>query len=65
MLVLSRGKSEQVLIGNEIVITIVEIKGGKVRLGIDAPKSIPICRQKLLCKNKLPGHYKAPEDPKP
>ena len=42
MLVLSRKKDESVVIGENIVITIVEIRGDKVRLGIDAPEEISV-----------------------
>lgn len=47
MLVLSRRKEEQIRIGDDIVITVVEIRGDKVRLGIDAPKSIRIDREEI------------------
>ncbi len=48
MLVLSRKKDERIVIGNEIVVTIVEIRGEKIRLGIEAPKAVPIVRSELL-----------------
>jgi carbon storage regulator len=44
MLVLSRKKNESVVIGNDITIYVVEIRGDKVRLGIDAPKSVSVHR---------------------
>ncbi len=47
MLVLSRKKNESIMIGNDVVITIVDIRGDKVRLGISAPSSIPIHRQEV------------------
>ncbi len=47
MLVLSRKKTESVRIGSDIVITIIEIRGDKVRLGFNAPKDIPIHRQEV------------------
>lgn len=47
MLVLSRKKDEQIVIGNDIVITVVSIRGDKVRLGIDAPTSIPVHRREI------------------
>jgi len=47
MLVLSRKKNEQIVIGELVVITIVEIRGDKVRLGIDAPKEVPVHRREV------------------
>ena len=48
MLVLSRKRDERIIIGNDIAITVVEVRGDKVRLGIDAPLSIPVHRQEVL-----------------
>ena len=48
MLVLSRKKNESIVINDDIVVTIVEVRGGKVRLGIEAPKDIPVHRRELL-----------------
>ncbi len=47
MLVLSRKKDEKIIIGERIVITVVEIRGDKVRLGIDAPKDVTVHRQEV------------------
>jgi carbon storage regulator len=47
MLVLSRHRDESIMIGDDIVITIVDIRGDKVRLGIDAPQAIPVHRQEV------------------
>ena len=47
MLVLSRHRDESIMIGDEIVVTIVDIRGDKVRLGIDAPQDIPVHRQEV------------------
>src|SRR5437763_16876620 len=47
MLVLSRHRDESIMIGDDIVITIVDIRGDKVRLGIDAPSDIPVHRQEV------------------
>lgn len=52
MLVLSRKKEEKIRIGKDIVITIVEVRCGVVRLGIDAPKEIPIKRIELDSQGK-------------
>jgi carbon storage regulator len=47
MLVLSRQRDESIIIGDNIVVTIVDIRGDKVRLGIDAPTEIPVHRQEV------------------
>ena len=47
MLVLSRQRDESIIIGDNIVITIVDIRGDKVRLGINAPKEIPVHREEV------------------
>ncbi len=47
MLVLSRKKNESIVINNDIVVTVVEIRGDKVRLGIVAPKEVPVHRQEV------------------
>lgn len=47
MLVLSRKKNESIIINNDIVLTVVEIRGDKVRLGIVAPKDVPVHRQEV------------------
>ena len=47
MLVLSRQRDESIIIGDNITITIVDIRGDKVRLGIDAPKEVPVHRQEV------------------
>jgi carbon storage regulator len=47
MLVLSRKESEKIILGDEIVLTIVRVSGDRVRLGIQAPKDMLILRQEL------------------
>src|SRR5262249_31345541 len=47
MLVLSRKKNESIVINNDITITVVEIRGDKVRLGIVAPKDVPVHRKEV------------------
>ena len=47
MLVLSRRKDETIVIGEDIRVTIVDIRGDSVRLGITAPKSVPVYRQEI------------------
>lgn len=47
MLVLSRKKNESIVINNDVVVTVVEIRGDKVRLGIVAPKDVPVHREEV------------------
>lgn len=47
MLVLSRKKDESIVIADNIVVTVVEVVGNKVRLGITAPKDVPVHRQEV------------------
>ena len=47
MLVLSRQKDESIVIGDDVEVTIVDVRGDKVRLGITAPKSIPVHRREV------------------
>lgn len=48
MLVLSRKKSESIVINDNVVITIVEVRGDKVRLGIQAPREVPVHRKEVM-----------------
>ena len=47
MLVLSRQRDEYIMIGDDVEIIIVDVRGDKVRLGITAPKSIPVHRREI------------------
>ena len=47
MLVLSRKKNESIIINDNITIVVVEIRGDKVRLGIEAPKEVPVHRHEV------------------
>lgn len=47
MLVLTRKKNESIIINNEIEITIVDIQNDQIRLGVSAPKNIPIYRKEI------------------
>lgn len=48
MLVLSRHENEAIVIDGRIKVTVVEIRGGKIRLGIEAPPEIPVWREELV-----------------
>jgi carbon storage regulator len=62
MLVLSRKKNESIVINNDITVTVVEIRGDKVRLGIVAPKEVPVHRQEVFeaIHGKAPGESASP-----
>jgi carbon storage regulator len=53
MLVLSRQRDESIMIGNDIEITVVDIRGDKVRLGINAPKNVTIHRKEVFLAIKM------------
>jgi carbon storage regulator len=55
MLVLSRQRDESIMIGENVVITIVDIRGDKVRLGIEAPQEVPVHRQEVYEAIKRDG----------
>ena len=54
MLVLSRKLNEVIRIGDDIVVTIMKIQGDKVRVGIEAPESVPVHRQEVYDAMKRP-----------
>ena len=65
MLVLSRQRDESIVIGDNVVVTIVDIRGDKVRLGIQAPGEIPVHRQEVYeaiqRENRKAGQLQAGE----
>ncbi|NBP87280.1 MAG: carbon storage regulator [Planctomycetia bacterium] len=65
MLVLSRQRDESIMIGDNIVVTIVDIRGDKVRLGINAPSEVPVHRQEVyeaIQRENLQASALAPDD---
>ena len=54
MLVLSRKPGEKVVIGNGITLTVVEVRGDRVRLAFDAPDQVRILRAELTCRQAEP-----------
>lgn len=50
MLVLSRKQGESIVVRDDIVVTVVELRGGKVRLGIEAPSEVVVHRKELYDK---------------
>ncbi|MGQ9503758.1 MAG: carbon storage regulator CsrA [Thermogutta sp.] len=59
MLVLSRKKNESIVINDQITIVVVEIRGDKVRLGIEAPKDVPVHRREVY-ESIIKNQQKAP-----
>jgi len=59
MLILTRRISESVIIGDDVKITVLGIKGGQVRLGIDAPKSVSVHREEIYARiqDETQGDY--------
>jgi len=47
MLVLTRRPGESIVVGEDIVVTVIEIKGGQVRIGIDAPRDVEVYREEI------------------
>ena len=61
MLVLSRKPMERIQIGDNVFITVVEIRGNRVRIGIDAPRDLPVLRSELLAAiPELPTGFALP-----
>ena len=56
MLILTRKPGESIIIGNNIKIVIIEIRGNQVRLGVDAPKEISVHRDEVYEKLQLEKH---------
>ncbi|MCH5185070.1 MAG: carbon storage regulator CsrA, partial [Oscillospiraceae bacterium] len=48
MLILSRKKDDRIMIGDDIMITVVECEGDRVKIGIDAPKNVRVFRKELI-----------------
>jgi carbon storage regulator len=56
MLVLTRRAGESIVIGNDVVITVLEIRGGQIRIGVDAPRNLAVHRaeiyQQVMAENQ-------------
>lgn len=52
MLALSRKVNESIMIGNDIEITVLEVKGDQVKIGINAPKAVPVYRKEIYLQIK-------------
>jgi carbon storage regulator len=52
MLVLTRRKNQSIVIGDDIIITVLDVKGDQIRLGITAPRNVQVYREELLAALK-------------
>ena len=55
MLVLSRRPGQSIVVGDDIVVTIVELRNGRVQLGVQAPKYVPVFRQEIVDRMRRTG----------
>ena len=62
MLVLSRKKNESIVINDDITVVVVEIRGDKVRLGVEAPKEVPVHRREVYDAIKRSENGEAKEN---
>ena len=63
MLVLSRKHNESIIIGDDITVMVVDIRGDKVRLGVEAPKEVPVHRREVfdaIHRNEAANDKQAP-----
>jgi len=63
MLVLSRKKNESIVINDDITVVVVDIRGDKVRLGVEAPKETPVHRREVYDAIKRQENQKPEEQP--
>ena len=64
MLVLSRYKDQSIYIGDDIIITVVDVRGDRIRSGIDAPANVPVHRQEIyeaIRRERKAGKKEEPE----
>jgi carbon storage regulator len=61
MLVLSRKVGERIQLGDNITVTLVKINGNVVRLGIDAPRNMPVVREEIAAPSARPGEAREHE----
>ena len=62
MLVLTRRINERIVIGDNIVVTVLEVHGEQVRLGIDAPREIKVFREEVILRDQAAARDRAGDD---
>jgi carbon storage regulator len=65
MLILTRRVGETVMIGDDVTITVLGVKGNQVRVGINAPKHVAVHREEIYERIKREQHSEEVETPKP
>lgn len=63
MLIITRRPGEKIVLGDDVVVTVMEISGQTARLGIDAPKSLPVYREEIWEAVKQENQAAASADP--
>jgi carbon storage regulator len=63
MLILSRKINEKIMIGDEISVSVIEIRGDQVRLGVEAPKAVKVFRQEVFDAIKAENKAAAESEP--
>lgn len=64
MLVLSRQRNERILVGDDIVLQILEIRGNKVRVGITAPGNVKVLRDEIVSDDEIEAITSAAKSPR-
>ncbi len=66
MLILTRRSGEALHIGDDVIVTVLGVKGNQVRIGISAPRSVPVDREEIFERKRgenVDGHLEAPPEP--
>ena len=62
MLIITRRPGEKIVLGDDVVVTVMEISGQTARIGIDAPKSVPVYREEIWTAVKAENEAAASAD---
>jgi carbon storage regulator len=63
MLIITRRPGEKLMVGDDVVVQVMEIVGGTVRIGIDAPRSVPVYREEIFAAVREENRAAAEADP--
>jgi carbon storage regulator len=69
VLIITRRSGQKIMLGDDIVLNVLEIAGNTVRLGVDAPRDLPVYREEIWAavkeENEAAARAEAPEMPRP